>query len=258
MLSHLVLKDEAKQQQQAQITTAGTEFNPFLPYEANLFVADLSGTHLCILNKYNVVEHHLLIITRAFEDQENCLTVPDFESMWICLAEYEGLVFYNSGKVAGASQRHKHLQLVPLPLSPAISQIPIAPLIAQALSPNSGDTIRTSPDLPFVHAIALLDPRWIDHPAEAAPATLDLYFKLLNAVGLPHRPEGNGKVAAAYNLLVTREWMLIVPRSQACYASISVNSLGFAGTLLVRNAEQMQYLKQCGPMTLLRNVGRAW
>lgn len=34
------------------------DFNPFLPYEEELFVCDLSPTHLALLNKFNVVDHH--------------------------------------------------------------------------------------------------------------------------------------------------------------------------------------------------------
>ena len=69
-----------------------------------------------LLNKYNVVPHHLLIITRHFESQESALTQADFQALWTCLAEYDSLGFYNSGESAGASQPHKHLQTVPLPM----------------------------------------------------------------------------------------------------------------------------------------------
>jgi len=58
----------------------------------------------------------------------------------------------------------------------------------------------------------------------------------------------------AYNLLATRDWILMVPRSQDSFASISVNSLGFAGSLFVRDEEQMQILKDQQPMTILTQV----
>jgi len=92
--------------------------NPFLPYEEDLFVAEISDTHIALLNKFNVVEHHLLMVTRSFEDQERPLTERDFAAMWVCMREYDALAFYNSGEIAGASQRHKHLQMVPLPMAP--------------------------------------------------------------------------------------------------------------------------------------------
>ncbi|MEH1927294.1 ATP adenylyltransferase family protein [Nostoc sp.] len=266
ILSNLNRKKAAKDQQQKQSATSGQEFNPFLPYEKDLFVADISDTHVCILNKFNVVDYHLLIITRGFEEQESLLTVQDFTAMWACLADFDGLAFYNSGKTAGASQRHKHLQLVPLPLAPSGSQIPIETLLASAQFQNSipsgvsathsllksrgtvGKAYATSPKLPFVHAFAPLNSNWGQSPFTAAQATLEVYRTLRHAVGLDARQSG------AYNLLATREWMLIIPRSQEHFQSISVNSLGFAGALLVRNAAEMEILKAQGPMTILKNV----
>ncbi|MEA5601196.1 phosphorylase [Nostoc sp. UHCC 0252] len=245
ILSNLNRKKAAKDKQEKQSVISGQEFNPFLPYEEDLFVADISDTHVCIFNKYNVVDHHLLIITRAFEEQESLLTLEDFAAMWSCLADFDGLAFYNSGKTAGASQRHKHLQLVPLPLAASGPQIPIEPLLIAAQFQDSNATFTK---LPFVHAIAPLNPDWMRSPLTAAQATREVYHTLLAAVGLDARQLG------AYNLLATREWMLIVPRSQEHFQSISVNSLGFAGALLVRNAAEMEILKAQGPMTILKNV----
>jgi hypothetical protein len=54
------------------------------------------------------------------------------------------------------------------------------------------------------------------------------------------KPLENNMQSGAYNLLFTREWMLIVPRKQEEFEKISVNSLGFAGALLVKNQQQMQ------------------
>ncbi|MEJ1934738.1 phosphorylase [Nostoc sp. NIES-2111] len=247
ILSNLARKNAAKKKQNKQ-AAAGNDFNPFLPYEQDLFVADISDTHVCILNKFNVVDYHLLIITRHFEEQESLLTLEDFAAMWACLAGMDGLAFYNSGKIAGASQRHKHLQLVPLPFIASQPQIPIAPLLSSA----NHDAIATIPGLPFIHAFAKLQPTWIDSPLTGAQATLEIYHKLLRAVGLE---VDSNQQPGAYNLLATREWMLIVPRSQEHFQSISVNSLGFAGALLVKNELEMQLLKQYGPMTILKEVG---
>ncbi|BAY60376.1 Ap4A phosphorylase II [Calothrix brevissima NIES-22] len=243
ILSNLVRKDAAKKKQTQQSAATGQDFNPFLPYDEDLFVANISDTHVCILNKFNVVDHHLLIITRAFAEQESLLTREDFAAMWACLAEYDGLVFYNGGQVAGASQRHKHLQIVPLPLTTAGASVPIEPLFKAAKFEN---LIATLPDLPFKHAFATLDPSY------SATTTLELYRDLLQAVGIT--AIADNMQSGAYNLLATREWMLIVARSQEEYQGISVNSLGFAGALLVRNQEQMQLLKQQGPMNILKSV----
>ncbi|MGV0025577.1 ATP adenylyltransferase family protein [Phormidesmis priestleyi] len=239
VLSNIVRKDAAKKQEKENAQT-NAEVNPFLPYEEDLFVADLSETHLCLLNKFNVVDHHLLIITKKFEEQESLLNQQDFAATWKCLSEINGLIFYNAGKNAGASQRHKHLQLVPFPLTPEGVSIPISPLLASIVT----QAITTIPKLPFAHAFIKL-------PAIQSDQTLlDCYYQLLEAVSLRRdRPSG------AYNLLATRDWMLMVPRSRESFQSISVNSLGFAGTLFVRDEQQMQVLRQHSPMEVLRQVG---
>jgi ATP adenylyltransferase len=246
VLAHLARKTAAKNQQEQQ-AKSGKDFNPFLPYDRDLFVADVSDTHVCLLNKYNVVDHHLLLITRAFEEQESLLTRQDFEALWLCLAEIDGLGFYNSGKMAGASQRHKHLQLVPLPLVPDGDSIPIESALSTA---TWSDGIGKSAVLPFRHALCQLDAR--DSPPQAAQATLEAYYKLLTELDLYSAAES--KLQGAYNLLITRRWMLMVPRSQEQFESIPVNSLGFAGTLFVRDSEQLERLKAISPLRLLQKV----
>lgn len=252
ILPNLARKEEAKKKQEKETATSGKEFNPFLPYEEDLFVADISNTHLCLLNKYNVIDHHLLIVTRSFEEQETLLTLADFAAMWACLAEIDGLVFYNGGKLAGASQRHKHLQLVPLPLVPNGPKLPIEPVLASALFKGAVGTI---PSFPFLHAIAQLDPNGAQSPLEAASHSLECYHTLLQAVGLiDDTQESDARQKGAYNLLATRQWMLLVPRAFDSFSEIPVNSLGFAGTLVVRNEQQIKILLDHGPMTVLKNV----
>jgi ATP adenylyltransferase len=248
ILSSLARKDEERKEQEQK----GGRANPFLPYEKDLFVADVSGSHIAVLNKFNVVEHHLLIITREFEDQQTLLTLGDFEALCACLAEYEGLGFYNGGEAAGASQSHKHLQLVPLPLAPAGPRIPVEPLLTGA---RFAGRLGMVPGFPFLHVFVRLDAPVQSAPYTGAEETFDLYCKMLRHVGMK-APDGNRRElqSGPYCLIVTREWMLLVPRSREFFRGISINSLGYAGALLVRNEEQLEVLKRCGPMTALKNA----
>ena len=245
--ANLVRKNQVQRQQVLSTSPTNQDFNPFLPPEPNLFVTDLSETHLVILNKFQVVNHHLLIITRRFEDQQNWLTLTDFAALSACMAEFEGLAFYNAGPWAGASQRHKHLQMIPLPM--VMGEIG-APIESVVPSINWQGAIGTIPDFPFIHAIARLDGLWT-HPAYSkVQALLNCYLDLLGAVGW----QMHGHQSKPYNLLVTRRWMLIVPRSQESFGGIAINSLGFAGSLFVRNKDQMRQLKQIGPLSILKGV----
>jgi sulfate adenylyltransferase (ADP) / ATP adenylyltransferase len=239
-------------------TQKGPDFNPFLPYEPELFVCDLAPSHVCLLNKFNVVEHHLLIITRQFESQESLLTRSDFAALWSVLREIDGLAFYNGGAIAGASQPHKHLQVVPLPFVPDDPQpharLPIEPLIQSALA----EGLTQVPSLPFVQAIVPLQLDLTTDPVAASEQLQTAYHQVLQACNLAI---GDGitatPAAGAYNLLATRDWLFLVPRRRDGWDKIGVNSLGFAGALLVKNANQLAHLKAQQPIEILAQVGLA-
>jgi sulfate adenylyltransferase (ADP) / ATP adenylyltransferase len=249
-LANIVRKELDKQQQLAKEAKTGKRINPFLPYDRELFVCDISPTHLCLLNKFNVVENHLLIVTRAFEEQTELLNLQDFLALAACMQEIDGLAFYNGGQIAGASQPHKHLQLIPLPLLEGVTHLPIETAIAQATYHNSIGRIDS---FQFTHAIAKVAFSSMDL-GDAARVMLDCYHRLLNSVGLT---VGSQTQPSAYNFLATKNWILIVPRSQESFKSISVNSLGFAGSLFVRDRSSLELLKQITPMNILRNVAIA-
>jgi ATP adenylyltransferase len=252
ILTNLARKDEERQRADREHTATGMRANPFLPYEDDLFVSAVSPTHVALLNKFNVMNHHLLIVTRQFEDQEALLTPDDFGALWACMGEFEGIGFYNGGEAAGASQPHKHLQMVPLPLASEGPGVPIEPLLASA---GFRGRFGTVPGFPFTHSFVRLDESLLDFSAPSAAELHALYEGMLGRSGVEcrHR-EGVTMHSCPYCLLVTRQWMLLVPRSRECFEGISINSLGFAGALLVRSEAQLQILVQRRPMTALREV----
>lgn len=87
--------------------------NPFLPYEEELWVQHLSDTHTLLLNKFNVVPHHVLVVTRAYESQQDPLNSRDLEATQQVLSAMPqgGVAFYNCGEHSGRSQPHKHVQV---------------------------------------------------------------------------------------------------------------------------------------------------
>lgn len=242
-VSSVARKEAARKKREA-----APPVNPFLPCDANLVVTDIGDSHILVLNKFNVIDHHLLIVTRRFEPQEALITLSDFAALFVCLDQFDGLGFYNGGPEAGASQPHKHLQIVPLPLGRPGPSLPIEPLLAAARFRDDG--IGTVPGLPFLHAFAR-----IDGPREtAAQSASDRYRALLDATGL--HPVDAARQPAPYNLLVTRNWLLLVPRSAASVEGVAVNALGYAGSLFVRDEAQMRIVAQLGPMRLLERAAR--
>ena len=220
--------------------------NPFLPYDPDLFVADLPPAHVCLLNKYPVVANHLLIVTRAYAAQDELLDAADFAALARCMAQVDGLAFYNAGRIAGASQHHKHLQVAPFPLDPEGADLPMQAALG---APTAEGRIGQVEALPFPHSFAWL--RAGDPPDAGAMA--DLYRAMLAAAGVW---EGGDALPRPYNWLATRRWAMVVPRSAEKIAGMSVNALGFAGSLLVRDADQLAWLRTFGPLHALDAVAR--
>ena len=246
-LANITRKEEASKKQHQQENKTGKRIDPFLPYEEDLFVGDLSPSHICLLNKFNVVDNHLLIVTRDFEEQTDLLNLQDFEALCHCLQEIDGLAFFNGGKTAGASQRHKHLQLLPLPFLPDVV-IPIESAIANITFKNSLGKLDS---FPFRHGVAAWD---LSESVEAsAEVMLQKYHALLKYVGFEVDRQTK-KQPGSYNFLATREWMAIVPRSRESFENISINSLGFAGSLFVRDAKALKTLQKLTPLKLLTEV----
>jgi ATP adenylyltransferase len=100
--------------------------------------------------------------------------------------------------------------------------------------------------LSFRHAFARIVP-----PA-TAPVLHAVYRELLNRCGISAVAGAEGEFQSApYNLLVRRSWMLVVPRSRACFEPIPVNALGFVGSLFVRSQEDLERVRSVGPMHVL-------
>ena len=171
-----------KERRRPAPSSSSEPFNPFANPEPDLVLGDVPPAHVCLLNKFNVVEHHLLLVTRAFEPQDALLTLADFDALSTCLEGLDGLAFYNAGETAGASQRHKHLQLVP-PLGPERLRAPVEALLP--LLPGPGHVVAAE-SLPFAHLLAGLGP-WGAPGAPPLPGLGHEFFRLRTKAIPPSR-----------------------------------------------------------------------
>ncbi|WP_207062191.1 DUF4922 domain-containing protein [Motiliproteus sp. SC1-56] len=204
--------------------------NPFLNPEPALLVCEMGSRYRCVLNKFNVVEDHLLLVTRQFEPQQAPLEEADFDVLLKAIEQMPGLGFFNGGPGAGASQPHRHLQLVP---EHSLGPLPVDKWLARGRP------------LPFTH-------RYLSFDGVPGAAPLKAFYdQALIDLGLAPNARG---LLGPYNLLVTRQWAILVPRRQERYRGLSVNALGFAGALLLANREPLQWLKREGIAPLLRTL----
>lgn len=208
--------------------------DPFAPpYDGSLFLAEVPPHHAALLNKFPVLPEHVLLVTRDYADQEALITEADFAALAAAMAGKETLGFYNGGPEAGASQSHKHLQVVPLPLADDDSPVPLEPFLGR---------------LPFLHAWTELKDGW---PVRAARLA-DIYHRLWRACG--YEPNGD-RQPVPYNLLLTRRHVWLVPRRRRSVEGVEVNGLGYAGALLAMNPDQARLIERTGPLRILERAG---
>ena len=224
--------------------------NPFDPPDPALTIGTIPPHHTVVLNKFRVLNHHLLLITNQFEPQLNLLNFFDFTALAGCMKEFPSLGFYNGGAEAGASQSHKHLQIVPLPIARNQEQLPITHLFP-AKAPFF--QLVSASRLPFQNQICFFLPGFIAQDETAGRKIESLYQKALKNIG-KISSLSSLEQPFPYNLLVTKDWMLVVPRSKEYYQDISVNALGFVGSFFLANDKQMESLNKVGPLKLLKEV----
>lgn len=85
-------------------------------------------THSLVLNKYPVIPQHSILATIPYKEQTDLLHVEDLDVAYACLKAWEAnsadsmperrlFAFFNSGEHSGASQAHRHVCIMPLPLT---------------------------------------------------------------------------------------------------------------------------------------------
>ncbi|CAM9937951.1 unnamed protein product [Scytosiphon promiscuus] len=250
--------------------TSAASSDPFDPrvLDSRMIVEELPPSHSLVLNKFNTMRNHALIITKEFQSQEAALTETDFSAWYRVVEQLPGVGFYNSAVEAGASQRHKHMQVIPddalWDYRPTAEEaIPVDEPISRLVgSSRDVSKVWKLPEFRFQHAFTLLpSPEELadegagaagDDPAQRMAAHLrERYVQLLREVGfdtssLSGQPENapgdatgaSDKVPVSslppYNAVLTTRWLMVVPRSRREWGGIDVNGMGFLGALLVR------------------------
>lgn len=222
-------------------------FNPFLPPDPELTVGPVGEHHLAILNKYPVSPRHLVLARKEFAEQTTPLELKDFQALAHILCASGGLGFYNGGAPAGASQRHKHVQWVPATADNASLRI-----FRSALDPDAREhTVFIHLQLPMRHCfVRVLAGQGLDETRSAQSMLLG-YERALETLQL--KPDEQGHLPPT-NMLVEDGWMLVVPRSKEHFAEVSLNALSFAGVLYVRAQEQIDAIREAGPLAALAAV----
>jgi sulfate adenylyltransferase (ADP) / ATP adenylyltransferase len=218
----------------------GPKPNPFLPWDPALEVSRLGDSHVVLLNKYPVQRGHLLVIPTSWKPQSGWLEPADWQALVAVHADTQGLWFFNSCAAAGASQPHRHLQLLPRPRQ--ASTCPLEDYYTGLM--QRSDALQAAPWR------CAISPCPAPLSAEGLAA---LYLEHCSQLELGH-PAHQNAPGHPYNLLLTDRWLVTVRRTQEHCRGFSINALGFAGYLLATSSSDLVWLKAEGPWALLRQV----
>lgn len=185
--------------------------------------------------------------TKEYEKQAEDLGPGDLGAVWAVMGALDGeesgdskgegmMAIYNCGAEAGASQGHKHLQLFSKP-----SDFKLYPyqIILSATAPT------THPDVPYKHAIFQIP------PAATAEDVFAVYEKLLGEM----RPLMQREGMEDYNVVMVREWMLIMPRRHHGREGVECNAVGMMGMVWLKSESERVGWDRLGLTEHLRWLG---
>ncbi|KIJ49601.1 hypothetical protein M422DRAFT_74641 [Sphaerobolus stellatus SS14] len=257
----------ALQQKPHSPTLEKKKDDPFAaPYIPKLFVAEAKAADedfVVILNKYSVVPKHFLLITKAFKSQSSPLSPPELLQTYLLLlaAQKAGeryIAFFNCGRSSGASQPHKHIQFLPVDEDgPPIEKLARSQVVEKAAEPFSIGK------LPYANFLYRL-PESLRSSSEEGilNALSEAFLQLLDlCISSMRRSPDIQPGPPSYNFILTLDHMHLIPRSKEEHIlaktgePLNVNSLGFAGMLLVKDEAELEALKEEGVTKILRNVG---
>ncbi|KAK3369399.1 HIT-like domain-containing protein [Lasiosphaeria ovina] len=293
-------------------------FDPFDNPPTPLLITSLGASHILVLNKFAVVPEHAIVATRAFAPQTHLLAPADLAAVYACIDAYdreeEGgqlFAFFNSGTHSGASQPHRHVQL--LPVERMRDGLPDTHTSSSSSGGGDGETGGSAGvEWTDVLANGLLDEntrtrlpfrtfaqriRNSGSPAPDADALHAAYLALYSQACAAVSPHGHhhdvdgiiqeeGEARISYNLAMTRDAMVVVPRlaeggeitvpSSPASASgggggggatprktigkLALNGTVLAGTALVKSAAEWDALRQDPGQVLniLARIGVPW
>lgn len=246
-----------------------TKQDPFSPpYNPNLHIGDLQDEqtqdqYVVLLNKYSVIQQHFIVASKEYQPQSSPLTPTDLVTIFqfLLAARRVGrnfIAFYNCGENSGASQPHKHVQFLPLTLD----SIPPVEQLAKKTKLEVSERPFSLTRLSYANHVRRFPSDIAFYDRDELESTLtQAFLQLLDLVvsTVRHDPDyPPGKLS--YNIWMTQEHLHLIPRKHEAYSMsqggvVSVNSLGFAGMLLVESEEVLQAVKSEGIGKILRGVG---
>ncbi|SMR45298.1 unnamed protein product [Zymoseptoria tritici ST99CH_1A5] len=220
----------------SDISTTGYELTPIGPQ------------HFLAINKFSYARPHLMLLTSdAHRRQHEPLSLSDLAAAWTLLTlavENDYMVFFNGGKEAGCSRAHKHLQMLPLPKHS----------LAAFLDSDEDEEGGVEPAVSFQWFWQRFGKGDVITPEGLKEAYDALMEKAEACCG--RKEDAVEGAACPHNFLLTKRWMLVVPRRKwGISKEVGANSMGVIGVLPCTTRADMEVWKEVGVGKGLAMIG---
>ncbi|KAK2002400.1 ATP adenylyltransferase [Colletotrichum falcatum] len=237
-------------------------FDPFeSPEKGPLFIVDLPDSdHNLVLNKFAVVPEHFILATKEFKKQTHLLEPRDLAATYACIEAYrqyghgreggdgELYAFFNSGPHSGASQPHRHIQLLPVArMRDGLPEDSRWDVLAKQLGSSDAAGVPFSTFADKIHREMT--------PEDLHAIYLSLFNSAVEAVMAHIGTVDNlrdGDAPISYNLAMTTDRLVVLPRlaegstifqDGAPVGNLCLNGTVLAGTALVKNEAEWNALE---------------
>ncbi|CAD8094969.1 unnamed protein product [Paramecium primaurelia] len=224
--------------------------NPLIePFEEGQLVLKLQKYNL-LLNKYPVNPYHTLLVPEQFIHQTEKFSKEYLSLTYDVLCAVEGFAFFNSHSEAGASLDHKHVQIVS---KLAYQSANILNHIREWQFERSLKELNKFIRLRYLkkikHFILFFNQDQLQSKncdeLQQQNLIYETYERLLNKCQVDNIQD------LKHNLIMTQEFMMIVVRKKANYNGVSFNAVCFTGSLLAKNEQECEKLKQARIIEIL-------
>ena len=202
--------------------------------DPKLLVATLNDSHILVIGKFCVIGPHLLLLTKdSYRRQRKSLDADDLAAAYsvITTLNPQHFAFYNCGLAAGASRQHKHIQILPRP----------GPMF-----PDKPDFDRSM--IPFRFFLRYLED--VDQkPGQLAHIYSELLAQARVVLNIPNDED------CPHNMVLVREWILVIPRRSNDFNGVTANSAGMMGYVWLGKSEELDRWKRVGPVLALAGLG---
>ncbi|KAF2719629.1 hypothetical protein K431DRAFT_286589 [Polychaeton citri CBS 116435] len=277
---HFIIAQSLSHKPALHTSGAASSANPFLNPDPSFVITDIGACHRLLVNKFCVYRPHLLIATKDLQPQSDDLDVQDLIACWEVLCQLnrgaasrqeamersegtaanveakEFMAIYNCGLASGNSQPHKHMQIFPRPRAEELTLFPDArhvqgavdQAIQAAAAAEEEEEEEEGEEMPGTANAKSVPFKQFFLPLSSHASCEELtkaHAKLLECTGDTLQAAGvQGK--PSYNVVLTKDWMLLIPRRFAGRDGLNANGAGMAGVVWVSRESEVKRWEDFG------------